>query len=86
MPSQTPRVVEDQGAEAKRPTLFERMIGPRQPERPATMAAPVRPQPQVVATLAPAQTNLGIDARSQKLSKSEEELLDIPAFLRRQAN
>jgi cell division protein FtsZ len=84
MPSQPTRAAEEPQADQKRPTLFERMIGPRQPERPAAAAPVARPQPVAVTT--PSQANLGIDSSRQKMTKSEEELLDIPAFLRRQAN
>ena len=71
------------GAEAKRPTLFERMIGPRQANEPVE-----RPQPAArpVTQTIPTQNNLGIDGPRQAAMKSEDEILDIPAFLRRQAN
>ena len=76
-----------QPVEARRPTLFERMIGPRQPERgPAPSSQPQTVRPQPAPQQPPAQANLGIDANRPKMSKSEEEILDIPAFLRRQAN
>ena len=93
MPSQPPQrpvqpeEVSPQQAEARRPTLFERMIGPRQPERsPVPQQQPQAIRSQQVSPQQPAQANLGIDSSRPKMSKSEEEILDIPAFLRRQAN
>ncbi len=66
--------------------LFERMLGPRQPEPAAPQPVPSR-QAQVSTATAPSQANLGIESPVRQVaSKSEEEMLDIPAFLRRQAN
>jgi cell division protein FtsZ len=86
-----PVAMAQQQQEAKKPTLFERMIGPRQaePQQPAARQPmpqqtprPVAPAPQPAQ-----QANLGIESAPRaKAMKSEEEILDIPAFLRRQAN
>ncbi|HYH36901.1 MAG TPA: cell division protein FtsZ [Azospirillum sp.] len=61
------------------------------PQQPAPMMAPQQPQPmqhhQPVQQQAPQQPSLGIQAAPQpKMHAAEEDVLDIPAFLRRQAN
>jgi cell division protein FtsZ len=65
------------------PSLFERVTGvgrSRPPAEPERAARPTASQPQ--------QPRLGALDPGERLvgSKSEEDLLDIPAFLRRQAN
>jgi cell division protein FtsZ len=74
------------------PSLFERVTGvgrSRQPEPTVTKApaAPVVAPPQS-APAAPQQQRLGpLDPSDRvSVSKGEEDLLEIPAFLRRQAN
>lgn len=82
--------------EPRRPSLFERMTGAGKsasPEKVATPApatkktAEVTPMPKSEATTeaSAAPTAPAEDERFQ-LSQAEEEMLDIPAFLRRQAN
>ena len=68
--------------EHRRPSLFERMTGAGKPTTPTTKAVSPMPNPKPAApeTAAPEA-----DERFQ-LSQAEEEMLDIPAFLRRQAN
>jgi cell division protein FtsZ len=68
-------------AKKRGPSLFERVTGVGR----ARMAAPAAAQPERPA---PAQPRLGTVDPADRLSvsKSEDELLDIPAFLRRQAN
>jgi cell division protein FtsZ len=68
------------------PSLFERVTGVARHRAPA---APTERATRSVASPAPAQQpRLGALDPSDRLvgSKSEEDLLDIPAFLRRQAN
>jgi cell division protein FtsZ len=67
------------------PSLFERVTGvgrsrPTEPERPQQQRMPssAQPQQQRLGSLDPGDRLVG--------SKNEEDLLDIPAFLRRQAN
>jgi len=60
---------------------MERGAGTETASRPAD-----EPAPKPATAPAPAQTRLaGLDPRD-RLSAGEEDLLDIPAFLRRQAN
>jgi cell division protein FtsZ len=87
-------------ADRKR-SLFERMTGGVKRAEPATMqtspiaprAAPTlnamaaRPQTPDAAAQPASQARLGIDMPTRpKVSSPEEDLLEIPAFLRRQAN
>ena len=67
--------------EHRRPSLFERMTGAGKPTTPTTKA--VSSMPAALETAAPEAPEA--DERFQ-LSQAEEEMLDIPAFLRRQAN
>jgi cell division protein FtsZ len=66
------------------PSLFERVTGVGR-SRPAE---PERPQQRTASTAQPQQPRLGSLDPNDRLvgSKTEEDLLDIPAFLRRQAN
>jgi cell division protein FtsZ len=71
--------------ERRRPSLFERMTGAGKPTTKETATVSPMPNlkpaaPEVVEPKAPEA-----DERFQ-LSQAEEEMLDIPAFLRRQAN
>jgi cell division protein FtsZ len=79
-------ISEPQAPKRRAPTLFERMTG-------AGRARPQREEPQAVkaeakAEDAPAQPSLdGLDAEARVGSTTPEaDLLEIPAFLRRQAN
>jgi cell division protein FtsZ len=78
---------EEPAHEARRPNLFERMIGPRRHED-EPQQAPQQPTRTIASTAAnpPVQTNLAIDPSRPVAHPSDEETLDIPAFLRRQAN
>jgi len=67
----------------RRPSLFERMTGAGKPTTPTTKAVSPMPKPATPETAAPEAPEA--DERFQ-LSQAEEEMLDIPAFLRRQAN
>ncbi len=69
---------------ARGPSLFERVTGVGR-SRPAE---PERPQQRTAPTAQPQQPRLGALDPGDRLvgSKTEEDLLDIPAFLRRQAN
>jgi len=69
--------------EHRRPSLFERMTGAGKPTTPTTKAVSPMPKPATPETAAPEAPEA--DERFQ-LSQAEEEMLDIPAFLRRQAN
>jgi cell division protein FtsZ len=80
-------------ARPRGPSLFERFTGTGRARPASTEPAPApasRPMPQQPATRpsAPEQPRLGgLDpADRAPSSRTEEELLDIPAFLRRQAN
>ena len=74
----------------RRPSLFERMTGAGKPAQKEKPAAPAPTEPVSVA--APANAPAAAPAESPEpeerfqLSQAEEEMLDIPAFLRRQAN
>ncbi|WP_420405980.1 cell division protein FtsZ [Nisaea sp.] len=75
-------------AAEKSPSLFTRMtgIGSKKPSEPARDA---RPQRFVdVNSAEPKQARLGALEQSERVapSRQEDDLLDIPAFLRRQAN
>ncbi|HLW29035.1 MAG TPA: cell division protein FtsZ [Kiloniellales bacterium] len=78
-------------AQAERPATREAHAAPRsEPSlsmRPQTAARPQpAPQARPQADVQP-QASLGLDPQDRlQTSKEEEELLDIPAFLRRQAN
>ena len=69
--------------ERRRPSLFERMTGAGKPTTKET--ATVSPMPKPATPEAVALEAPEADQRFQ-LSQAEEEMLDIPAFLRRQAN
>jgi len=72
--------------EHRRPSLFERMTGAGKPTTPTTKeTATVSPMPKPAAPEAATPEAPEADERFQ-LSQAEEEMLDIPAFLRRQAN
>jgi cell division protein FtsZ len=72
--------------ERRRPSLFERMTGAGKPTTPMTKeTATVSPIPKPATPEAVALEAPEADQRFQ-LSQAEEEMLDIPAFLRRQAN
>ncbi len=78
--------------ERRRPNLFERMTGAGKPVQQEKPSAPAPKEAvsvaQPVNATAPAPTlteNPDPEERFQ-LSQAEEEMLDIPAFLRRQAN
>ncbi|MDB5361422.1 MAG: ftsZ [Rhodospirillales bacterium] len=63
------------------PSLFQRIIGR------GGHAEPARPAPAAPRPSAPAQPRLsGVDPAERAPQSSEEDYLDIPAFLRRQAN
>jgi cell division protein FtsZ len=64
------------------PSLFQRIIGRGhvEPPRPAQPAPRAQPQPQAAPRLS------GVDPAERAPQSSEEDYLDIPAFLRRQAN
>jgi cell division protein FtsZ len=81
-----PQPVREEPAEHRRPNLFERMIGPRRHEDEPQV--PQQPTRTIASTAAnpPVQTNLAIDPSRPAAHPSDEETLDIPAFLRRQAN
>ncbi len=88
-PARPPLPPITQGGDVKKQGLFERMLGPRQAETapPPLRQQTVQPRPaQPTQAPAPSQANLGIESPSRQAAKSEEEILDIPAFLRRQAN
>jgi cell division protein FtsZ len=72
------------------PSLFEkvtsRLTGQQAPKAPPAPQAP-RPQMERRAEPAPMQPQLQLDpADRMSISRQEEDMLDIPAFLRRQAN
>ena len=69
---------------ARRPSLFERMTGAGRTGAQTAQASPVVAQPAPVQTAEPAPEPE--QPGRLELPQSEEEMLDIPAFLRRQAN
>jgi cell division protein FtsZ len=69
-------------AKARGPSLFERVTGVTR-GRGATEVAPL---PRTASQHPPAQPRLGPLDPADRLGAKEEDLLDIPAFLRRQAN
>jgi cell division protein FtsZ len=85
------RMTESALGRKERPEIAEKpaqTTAPRMPEPRAAMPEP-RPQPAAAPAPAPAkQSRLdGVDPQDRlQSSRSEEDLLDIPAFLRRQAN
>ena len=78
--------------ERRRPSLFERMTGAAKPAQKEKPAAPAPKESVSVAKPANASDAALPPAESPEpeerfqLSQAEEEMLDIPAFLRRQAN
>jgi len=78
--------------ESRRPSLFERMTGAGKPAQKEKPAAPAPKEAVSVAQPANASAAASTPAESPdpeerfQLSQAEEEMLDIPAFLRRQAN
>jgi len=75
------------------PSLFERvtkagrLLHREEPEPPARTAAPAAAQaPAPAPVVAPVQPKLGALDPAERPGAKEEDLLDIPAFLRRQAN
>ena len=84
-PGRTPTIAAPgpQATGGRRPSLFERVTGalrPGQTAAPAAAAPAVAAQPQ-----RPAQPALRVEAGGLPKT-AEDDLLDIPAFLRRQAN
>jgi cell division protein FtsZ len=79
-----PRVAAAAAAKPKRgPSLFERMTGAARHRHAEEPPAPA-PAPRAAA---PTQPRLGpLDAADRLAPAKEEDMLDIPAFLRRQAN
>ncbi len=81
-------------ARKKAPTLFEKMTSrfagqtkPGMPARDAVPAGVQRPEPRVTRPEAPIQPSFNLDPTERLTQlRQEEETLDIPAFLRRQAN
>ncbi|MBI2254884.1 MAG: cell division protein FtsZ [Proteobacteria bacterium] len=81
-------------ARKKAPTLFEKMTSrfggqgkTAMPARDAVPAGVQRPEPRVTRQEAPVQPSLNLDPTERLTQiRHEEETLDIPAFLRRQAN
>jgi cell division protein FtsZ len=81
-------------ARKKAPTLFEKMTSrfggqgkAAMPSRDAIPAGVQRPEPRVTRPEAPVQPSLNLDPTERLTQiRHEEETLDIPAFLRRQAN
>jgi cell division protein FtsZ len=81
-------------ARKKAPTLFEKMTSrfagqgkTAMPTRDAVPAGVQRPEPRVTRPEAPVQPSLNLDPTERLTQiRHEEETLDIPAFLRRQAN
>ena len=87
------------GGGDRRPSLFKRMTGTTRPRKEAARPQPpepdiptVQPTPEIdggpAGNAAPEQARMdGVERRDGvKATRSEEDLLDIPAFLRRQAN
>ena len=76
----------------RRPSLFERMTGAGKPAQKEKPAAPAPKelvsvaQPANAPDAAPPPAGSPEPEERFQLSQSEEEMLDIPAFLRRQAN
>ncbi|MCW5750665.1 MAG: cell division protein FtsZ [Alphaproteobacteria bacterium] len=89
-----------EAAPARRPSLFDRVMrtarntvapgsmtpGPAEPVRhepqaQAPAAQPAEPRPQT-----PRSAGLSVDPADRPVQRTEEDLLEIPAFLRRQAN
>jgi cell division protein FtsZ len=83
-----PQPVREEPAQAeRRPNLFERMMGsPRRHEDEPQHQQTNRTTAPAPAQSQPVQTNLAIDPARSTAHPSDEETLDIPAFLRRQAN
>ncbi|MPY68732.1 MAG: cell division protein FtsZ, partial [Alphaproteobacteria bacterium] len=85
------RMTESALGRKERPEIAEKPAQPAAPRMPEPRAAMPEPRPQPAAAPAPApakQSRLdGVDPQDRlQSSRSEEDLLDIPAFLRRQAN
>jgi cell division protein FtsZ len=74
--------------EHRRPSLFKRMTGAGKLTTPATKEiGTVSSKPELKPTAAEAVVPEAPEADERfQLSQAEEEMLDIPAFLRRQAN
>jgi cell division protein FtsZ len=74
------------------PSLFERvtkagrLLHREEPEAPARVAPAPPPAPAPAPVIAPTQPKLGALDPTERPGAKEEDLLDIPAFLRRQAN
>ncbi|MBY0430848.1 MAG: cell division protein FtsZ, partial [Rhodospirillales bacterium] len=88
-------------APPRSPSLFERVTmaarnnrptaSPAAPPAPAPAPQPApkafQPEPAPAAAQPQAQARLAVDRNDRlQTSRTEEDLLDIPAFLRRQAN
>jgi cell division protein FtsZ len=71
------------------PSLFEKVTSLTGQQTPKAPPAPQAPRPQAERRSEPvmSQPQLQLDpADRMSLSRQEEDMLDIPAFLRRQAN
>ena len=77
----------------RRPSLFERMTGTGKSETAATAALKTRESAPVLSS-PKSETTLEVETGAQQsskderfqLSQAEQEILEIPTFLRRQAN
>jgi cell division protein FtsZ len=69
-------------AKTRSPSLFERVTGVTR----GRSTSEVAPLPRSAPPQQPAQPRLGPLDPADRLGAKEEDLLDIPAFLRRQAN
>jgi cell division protein FtsZ len=98
-PTARPMAARPAGGDSRSPNLFQRITGAFSAPKPATAAAPVEPPavraapenvvavaPKPVVRAAPVQTSISLDVTERSKPARDDDDLQIPAFLRRQAN
>ncbi|TAJ41931.1 MAG: cell division protein FtsZ [Reyranella sp.] len=98
-PTTRPMAARPAGGDSRSPNLFQRITGAFSAPKPATAAAPVEPPavraapenvvavaPKPVVRAAPVQTSISLDVTERTKPARDDDDLQIPAFLRRQAN
>ncbi|MDP1961418.1 MAG: cell division protein FtsZ [Reyranella sp.] len=98
-PATRPMAARPVGGDSRSPNLFQRITGAFSAPKPATAAAPAEPPaarpapenvvavaPKPVVRAAPVQTSISLDVTERTKPARDDDDLQIPAFLRRQAN
>ena len=98
-PATRPMAARPAGGDSRSPNLFQRITGAFSAPKPVAAAAPAEPPvarpvpenvvavaPKPVVRAAPVQTSISLDVTERAKPARDDDDLQIPAFLRRQAN